>query len=370
MQEGRPQVHHLELEAHGSDLDAALAPARGMGRNSRLLVGVATIAVTVVFTYIALNGIDLNDAWRALRTCDYWWLIPALIVFGLGVVARALRWRSLFLPGRRPPLGAVLDATVIGYFFNNILPARTGELARVVVLNQRSSAPAVEIVGTVVLERLYDIVAILIIFFVAEPWLPHVSWFAAAAVVGVVLAVAIAAVAAVLAIYGDRPLRRLVRPLRRFSLFSDERLDRAVAELVQGLSGLHNRRVAVEALAWTMVAWMLSATCGFLVMQAFHLGLPFAAAVLVQVAIGLGMILPSAPAAVGVFEGATLIALHAYQLPQSTALPYALVLHLVNFIPFVVTGALLLHYNARHPRRVDAPSLPDDRSAAPISEAV
>ena len=51
-----------------------------------------------------------------------------------------------------------------------------------------------------------------------------------------------------------------------------------------------------------------------------------------------------------------------------TALPYALVLHLVNFIPFVVTGAFLLHYNARHPRKVDAPSLPADRSAAPISE--
>jgi uncharacterized membrane protein YbhN (UPF0104 family) len=96
--------------------------------------------------------------------------------------------------------------------------------------------------------------------------------------------------------------------------------------------------------------------------------LPFAAVVLVQVAIGLGMILPSAPAAVGVFEGATLIALGAYKLPQSTGLPYALVFHLVNFIPFVLTGAFLLHYNARHPRKVDAPALPADRSAAAISE--
>ena len=90
---------------------------------------------------------------------------------------------------------------------------------------------------------------------------------------------------------------------------------------------------------------------------------------LVQVAIGLGMILPSAPAAVGVFEGATLIALRAYDLPHSTALPYALVLHLVNFIPFVLTGALLLHYNARHPRNVALSSLPGERSATPVSQA-
>ncbi|HXP28741.1 MAG TPA: hypothetical protein VN804_03235, partial [Solirubrobacteraceae bacterium] len=56
------------------------------------------------------------------------------------------------------------------------------------------------------------------------------------------------------------------------------------------------------------------------------------------------------PAAVGVFEGAALIALDAYHVPHSSALPYAVVLHLINFVPFVIVGALLLHHNARHPR--------------------
>jgi uncharacterized protein (TIRG00374 family) len=321
---------------------------------SRLLLNLVTVAVTAVFTYIALKGIDLPHAWRALRTSDYWWLIPALVAFALGNFARALRWRSLFAPGRRPPLGTTLNAMMIGYLYNNILPARAGEAARILVLTRRSSSPPVEITGTVVLERLYDIVAILMIFFVAEPWLPHVSWFGTAAIVAVCLAVVIAGVATVLAVYGDRPLRLLMRPLRRLSLFSGERLERTIEELTHGLSGLHNLRVALEALLWTTVAWMFSVLCAFLVMVAFHLHLPFAAAVLVMVAIGLGMILPSPPAAVGVFEGAALIALRAFSLPHSTALSYALVLHLVNFVPFVVVGAYLLHYNTRHPRRADS----------------
>jgi hypothetical protein len=42
----------------------------------------------------------------------------------------------------------------------------------------------------------------------------------------------------------------------------------------------------------------------------------------------------------------------AYGIPHSSALPYALVLHLVNFVPFVLVGAFLLHYNSRHPRQV------------------
>jgi uncharacterized protein (TIRG00374 family) len=332
---------------------ASATPAK---RRLRLATRLATIAITVLFTYIALNGIDLKAAWRALGSCDYLWLIPALAAFGLGNVARALRWRSLFVPGRRPPRTATLDAMTIGYFYNNILPARAGEAARILVLTQRSSSPPVEIAGTVVLERIYDVVAILLIFFAAEPWLPHVSWVGAAAAVAGALALAIAAAAVVLAVYGDRPLRWGLRPLRRFSRITEERRERSATELAHGLSGLHNWRVALEALVWTVLAWMFSVLCAYLVMLAFHLQLPFVAAVLVQVAIGLGMILPSPPAAVGVFEGATLIALRAFSVPRSIALPYALVLHLVNFVPFVVVGAALLHYNSRHPvRRASRP---------------
>jgi uncharacterized protein (TIRG00374 family) len=330
-------------------------------RRLRLALHLATVAATIAFSYIALRAIDLDSAWRALRTSDYWWLLPALVAFGLGNVARALRWRSLFAPGRRPPRRTTLNAMMIGYLYNNVLPARAGEAARVVVLARRSSSPPVEITGTVVLERVYDVVVLLIIFFVAEPWLPSVSWFGTAAIIAIVLALAIAGVATALAIYGDRPLRLLLRPIGRILPFSDERLERTVAELTHGLSGLHHRRVAVEGLVWTTVAWLLSMLCAYLLTLAFHLHVPFAASVLVMVAIGLAMILPSPPAAVGVFEGATLIALHAYGLNLSTALPYALVLHLVNFVPFVVTGPLLLHYNARHPAL--APSRLRDASA-------
>ena len=96
---------------------------------------------------------------------------------------------------------------------------------------------------------------------------------------------------------------------------------------------------------------MLTALCSYLVSVAFHLHLPFACGVLVAVAVGLSMILPSPPAAIGVFEGAAILALKAYGLPKSTILPFALVLHAVNFVPFVIVGLLLLHYNARHPQR-------------------
>jgi uncharacterized protein (TIRG00374 family) len=327
---------------------------------------VVTVLVTVVFSYVALRDINLSLAWRALRTSDLWWIAASLIPFGLGNVARSLRWRSLFARGRRPPAGAVTNAMMVGYLYNNIMPARVGEAARVVALTQRSSAPPVEIVGTVLVERLYDVLAILVIFFAAEPWLPHVGWFGAAALAALVLAALIITVATVLAVYGDRPLRVLLRPLRRLSLFSGERLEHTIAELTHGLSGLRHLGLALEAFVWTIIAWLLTAVCAYFVSLAFHLHLPFSCGLLVAVAVGLSMILPSPPAAVGVFEGAALIALRAYGIPSSSALPYVVVLHLVNFVPFVVVGTLTVHYNLRHPRRATLstprrPPRPPDR---------
>jgi glycosyltransferase 2 family protein len=346
-------LEERERQVHDSGPNAVAERPRDAKtkRRSHLLLNIVTVVVTVAFSYIALSGIDFNEVWRALRSCDYWWLTPALIAFGLGDVARALRWRSLFAPGRRPPLGTTLNATMIGYFYNNIMPARAGEAARVIVLTRRSSVPVVETVGTIVVERLYDVIAILAIFFVAQPWLPHVSWFKAAAIAAIVLALAIVAVVTVLVLYGERPLRFVLCPLGRLPLFSGDRLEKTVTELAHGLSGLRNREVAVEAFLWTILAWMLTALCSYLVSVAFHLHLPFACGVLVAVAVGLSMILPSPPAAIGVFEGAAILALKAYGLPKSTILPYALVLHAVNFVPFVLIGVFLLHYNARHPPR-------------------
>jgi hypothetical protein len=315
-----------------------------------LLIGIGTIAVTAVFSYVALRNIHPGRVWDALRASDFALLIPALAAFALGTLARALRWRSLFAVGRRPPQGAVVNAMTIGYLYNNILPARAGEAARVVVLTQRSEASPVEIVATVVLERVYDVVAILVIFFLAQPWLPNVSWFHAAAVVALVLAVALVGAAAALAIFGDRPIRLLLRPLHLIPVLSESRIGRAVEDIVHGLSGLRSPRIAVEAFLWTLVAWMLTALCAYFVVLATHLHVGFDSAVLVVVAVGLSMILPSPPAAIGVFEGATLIALRAYGVSHDAALSYALVLHAVNFLPFLIVGFPLLHRNSRRTR--------------------
>jgi hypothetical protein len=309
------------------------------------------VLLTVGFTYLAVRGVDWHKAWVAVEHCRAWWFVPALVAFAAQTLMRAMRWRSLFAHARRPRRGPVIEATLVGYLFNNIMPARAGEAARVVSLTKNSQAPAAEIVGTVVVERAYDVFAVLLIFFCALPWLPHVSWFGAAAVLAAIAAAGLVAVVGVLAIYGERPLHYIARPLARLPRLTTERIEHHVALLASGLSGLREHRVALEALLWSLAAWMTAALWAWLVLLAFQPQLPFSAGVLVTVAIGLSMIIPSAPAAVGVFEVAGVLALKAYGISHTAALPFAIVLHISNFVPLVVAGAIATHFAARRPAR-------------------
>ncbi len=266
-------------------------------------------------------------------------------------VLRGFRWQFLFAAETRPPFRPVLSAMLLGQFFNNILPARAGEAARIVALNQSAGTSRVEAAGTVVAERAWDVLSLLVMLFVAVPWLPHVTWLRTAAILGIALGLGLIVVVGLLAQWAERPLLFLLRPLARLPLVSAERTARAAANLVHGLAGLRRPRLALVAFVLTTASWLSLALSAWFVLRGFDLRLGFGAALLVYIAIGLAMILPSSPAAVGVFEAATIVALRAYHVSDSRALSYALVLHALNFFPYVTAGLVIVQAHAVSLRR-------------------
>jgi len=301
------------------------------------------LLVSAGFAYLALRDVHLAVVWHGLRRSNYWWLAPALAALALANVVRAVRWRYLFAAESRPPLRNVFSAMLLGIFFNNVLPARAGEAARIVALKQSSGTSRAEAAGTVVLERVYDLLVVLGLLFVLLPWLPHVSWLRAAAILAIGLSGGVVAAFVVLAVYGERLLRTILRPLGRLPLIPLERAEVAAVNLTRGFTALRRLRLAALALATTTLSWLLFGISAWCVMRGFALGLSPVAGMLVIVAVALGMILPSSPAAVGVFEAAVLVALGAYDIPKSQALSYALVLHAVNFLPYIAAGVAVTY---------------------------
>jgi uncharacterized protein (TIRG00374 family) len=270
------------------------------------------LLVSVGFGYLAVRKVDAGEAWVAVRSSDPAWLVPALGTLAVAVVMRAIRWAFLFTPQTRPPLGAVVRALLVGYFFNNVLPARAGEAARVVALHRSSGNSRAEVAATVVLERVFDLVALVSLLFVASPWLPDVTWARAAAVLAGAVGLACLALAVSVAVWRDRPFRLLLRPLVLLPFFPEERLARAALNLLGGLAAVRRPSLTGLALGWTTGSWLALGLSSWFVLRAFHLGLSPLAGLLTVIAINLALVLPSSPAAVGVFEAATLVALAAY----------------------------------------------------------
>lgn len=312
-------------------------------RGLRPLLVAAAIVVTVASTYLAVSGVDFADARDALADSDLRWLVPASAVLAFALWLRVVRWWVLFEPSSRPPLRAVGHAAFVGYFFNNILPARAGEAARIIALHGKAGTPRAETIGTVVIERVFDLLALLLLLFVSYPLLPEISWLKAAALFGLAVVAAAATLVYVLVRYEERAVRWLLSPLRRLpGAGVGERVEFAAVNATRGLLALRDPRVALRGMALTIVSWAALGASFWILTLAFDLGLPLVAGMLVVVAINLSLVLPSSPAALGVFEAATVVALRAFDVPQAEALSYAVVLHLLNFVPFIAIGLVLL----------------------------
>jgi glycosyltransferase 2 family protein len=307
----------------------------------------ATLAVSAVFGYFAVRGINFRGVWRALRASNYWWLAPSLVALAVSILVRAIRWGVVFQPERRPPLVSLVKATIIGYFFNNILPARAGEAARIVALKYYAGTSRAETTGTVVVERIFDVSSLIVLLFALVAWLPPVSWLKPAAFVAFVFLAAGAGLSLFVRRFSQRPPRWGLGLLSRLPGLREDTVYRLTTNTAHGLATLTRFRQAAGVLAWTYVSWLLLGLSFWFLMIGFRLGLSPLAGLLVVIATGFAFIIPAAPAAVGVFEAAGLTVTSAYGIPRSEAFAYVIVLHALNLLPFLVVGPLVLAQEAR-----------------------
>lgn len=313
-------------------------------RNARsTLLWFVGLAVSGIFAYVAVRDAALHDVWDALAGSEPIWLLPALVLLVLYFVIRVERWRSLFAPDRRPKRRSIAISLYLGYLANTILPVRAGEVARVVSLRQTARVSMGETAATAFVERVFDVLSLLVLLFVLLPWLPELDWIRGAAVLAAVLALALVTLVLLVARFDERPFAWVLRHVARLPGLRRTRIGDAGAALVAGLAGIRSLAVAVVALAWTMLSWFVLGAAYWLVMLSFDLDLSLGAGVLVVIAVGLALILPSSPAALGVFEGATVVALAAYGVSDSEGLSYALVVHALNIVPLLVAAPFVLH---------------------------
>ncbi|NDJ51578.1 MAG: flippase-like domain-containing protein, partial [Chloroflexi bacterium] len=110
------------------------------------------LAVSAVFLYLALDGLNLREVWINMQTANYIWLIPGVLVyFGAGW-ARTWRWHYLLRPIKAINLRDLFPVVVIGYMGNNVYPFRAGEVIRAWVLKRNEDVAISASLATIIVE--------------------------------------------------------------------------------------------------------------------------------------------------------------------------------------------------------------------------
>ena len=320
------------------------------GRIQNLL---CSLGISVFFGDIAFSRIELTSMVAAIRSLNFVFLIPSTLLIVLSFWARAYRWRWFFPAGKSIPVLSLFSALSIGIAANSLLPARVGEFVRAYVLGRRARISKTTAFATVVLERVFDGLSILLflLLVVARIGLrsPELRYMALAGT----LFYAGAVVALVLIYFEEQWLERLVARLCPSALREGAiGLLRAFAAGLESIRSVRQLAVisALSLVCWTIIAgsfWPVLAACDF------GAPVPVYTPFLLVAILGLSLMIPAAPAGVGVFQWGCMLTLQLVFAAKATAVgagfdaqvgAFSLVLHISQVAPEIILGAICFLY--------------------------
>ena len=304
---------------------------------------------------------DLSQVWREIREAKPWALALLLGITGLTYLLRALRWQFLLRPLGPTRLSQAFRTTVMGFAANTVLPLRAGEMVRPYLLARREGLSVPATITTIILERLLDLMTVLVflglfvVFF--DPGLDRVNAavYKSVKLGGLVGALGSGAVLLVLGLNAVRPVltHRLVDTcLRVIPVRFRSRLSALIYGLLDGLAVTRDLTRLAQAIALSFPLWLSIATGIWLVTVAFHMTVPFTGSFLIMALLTVGVAAPT-PGAVGGFHEAFRIGTAVfYGVDNDRAVGAAIVLHAASFIPVTLLGGLFMMQDGLNLARV------------------
>jgi uncharacterized protein (TIRG00374 family) len=289
---------------------------------------------------------------RALADAKYVYLIPALLVYFLGVGFRAIRWKYLLKPLGNFSSLRLFPLIIIGFMVNNVVPGRLGVIARAYLLGEREGISKLAGGVTVAVERVFDGLALLFFLMVASFFIPLEGW--TQTIAWVMPIVFVGALAAFLAMtFYENLTRRAARPF--FRLIPYKWRDKADGWLDSALSGLHvlhNPKMLVIVFVSSLLVWLCEGSMFYIISISFELHQSFIMMLMVcSIASLAWALIIVTPGGIGPFDVAAkevlLLFLPAVYignalLYEEAVTAYAIVLHAAILLPVIFLGLGML----------------------------
>jgi hypothetical protein len=298
------------------------------------------LVISVVAVWFALSGIKFDQVGDSFSRLNWWLLALSLIPYFLNLFMKITRWQLLFSPGPKIRLGRLWATLNISYLFNTVLPARLGEIVRGYAISRSERITPVRALSTIFLEKILDVMTMFIFLVCLLPFLKLGDDIKQAAFITGGLVVVAFLICMLMAAF-RRQAEAVVRWFLRFApkRFRDP-LFGLVSEVLDVLSILLDFKLSLNLWAQSVVMWLLVVVDYMMVAWALNIPLNFELGMVLLIALNLGMVVPSAPGYIGVFEALVKVALLPFFPGQESMLiSLGLLLHITGYLPVIIMGA-------------------------------
>jgi uncharacterized protein (TIRG00374 family) len=331
----------VRLQRHTScSMDNGLRP---------IIRTVVVLALAVGLIAWFLRNAEFDRVWSAVASAraDYLLLSAGLTI--VTYLIRAERWQYLLGPLGPTRFGTVLRTTVIGFAASAVLPARAGEVIRPYLLARREGLSATAAFATIIVERVLDLVAVLLLLATFLIWFdPGLEArdsvvFSAIRYGGLVMAPVAVAALAIMFFMAGHPDR-----LHAWLLEAEAVLPGAAARLIakaaqmfaEGFAVVRRPERLVAAMAWSIVLWVSIAAGIWAVAAGFRIAMPFTGGLLMLAPLVVGVAVPTPGGVGGFHEAFRLGATAFFGADNNTAVGAAIVLHAISVGPVTLAGLL------------------------------
>ena len=281
---------------------------------------------------LATRGIDLDEVGHAIASASPLPLIAGTLLILASYPALGERWRIIAADVHPPGTVTMTEIVVIGAAVNNALPARLGEVARAVGLSRTARAPILTSFGTVVVDRVADVIFFAAAFGLTVAAAPTPGWVQWVGTGGAILTIVlVAALAAISVVMRRRPEGT-----------PTGRVARQLVALGEGLSCVHSVGTVLRAGALTLVAWGVWMAGLWCIAESVGVRLTPSEVLFTTGLLGLGSAVPSAPGFIGTYHWIAASALGLFGVGGADGLAFAVLLHAAWFIPTTVIGVILM----------------------------
>ena len=337
-------------------------------KNHLIISLVAGIALSLAALYFAFRNVPLNDLWDYLKSINYFWTIPAVILALFSFFIRAMRWQFILASSHKIGIWRAYHPMMIGFMINCILPGRLGEFARPVILQKNENVPFATGIATVAAERVFDVCALVtfaVITLAAIDINPEIeivfgdftlnratleTIFNRIILMGILL---ICGIIAISIPFIRRLIHRLILTIPSLAFNATEAtkkkirkkicapLIRFVDNIAMGFSLIKYPKKIVVCAIYSLLVWMIAAFSYYV----FSLGSPgvhlsYTEMFAVMVILCLFIALPSVPGFWGVWEAGGVFAMSLFGISKNAAAGFTLANHAIQVFPVIIAGLI------------------------------